>query len=274
MKLDRTIAAAARGVPSSGALFAIVCWLIILAAYMVTLGVARDLTLLQALVGGLANAFPTGLVGLAAYWVVRKALTGRSLLMQAPGHLIVGALFSLMTYWLITVMLGIAGAASIVEFSVRPFPHPASAWQLLQNFTTYGVIATLAYLHARPAAATVVLPNTAAERSPALTRYFIKSGDDFIPMDVNKIVSIAGADDYCEVATLEGRHLARMTLTEFAETLDPSRFIRVHRSRIISVQHIQRAEPAGGGRLLVHMENGESIPASRSGAKRLRDLSF
>ncbi len=272
MKFDRTLAAAAQSIRPSGLAFAVMCGLAVLGAYAVTLGIARDLTLFQALVGGAANALPTTLFGIGAYWLVRKQLIGRPFLIQAPAHVVVGLLYAITTYWLITVMLGVAGAASIVEFSVRPFPHPASAWQILQNFTTYGIIATLAHLHANAATGTLVLPQAAAERGPALTRYFIKSGDDFIPMDVDKIVSIAGADDYCEVATLEGRHLARMTLAEFEQALDPARFIRVHRSRIISVQHVQRAEPAGGGRLLVHMENGESIPASRSGSKRLRDL--
>lgn len=238
-------------------------------AYAVTLGVARNLTPWQSLIGGAANAIPTVFLGIAAYWGVRTFLIGRPLFIQIPGHAITGAVFALSTYWLITVMLGIASAASIVEFSVRPFPHPASSWQLLQNLTTYGVIAALAYLHAYPASATVALPGATAQ---PLNRYLIKSGDDFIPMDVDKIVSISGADDYSEVATLEGRHLARMTLAQFEQALDPTRFIRIHRSRIISVQHIQRAEPAGGGRLLVHMENGESIPASRAGSKRLRDL--
>lgn len=272
MKIDWRIKAAALGAPANGVVFALACAVVVLAAYAVTLGAARSLTPLQAFVGAAANTIPTVLFGLAAYWVVRTWLAGRSLLVQIPGHLITGGLFSLLTYWLITVMLGVAGAASIVEFSVRPFPHPASWWQLLQNLTTYGIIATLGYLHARPASAAVTLPGAADAPPQPLSRYFIKSGDDFIPMDVDKIVSIAGADDYSEVATLEGKHLARMTLTEFERALDPARFIRIHRSRIINVQHVQRAESAGGGRLLVHMENGESIPASRSGSKRLREM--
>jgi len=271
MKIDWPIKAATLGPPANGVVFAGVCGVVVLAAYGAVFYVARDFTVLQALAGGAANAIPTSLFGLAAYWVVRAYLVDRPLLLQVAGHAVIGALFSILTYWLITVLLGVAGAASVTEFSVRPFPHPASAWQLLQNLTTYGIIATLAYLHARPASATVALPGAAAPVQP-LSRYFIKSGDDFVPMDVDKIVSIAGADDYSEVATLEGKHLARMTLTEFEQALDPARFIRIHRSRIINVQHVQRAEPAGGGRLLVHMENGESIPASRSGSKRLRDL--
>lgn len=271
MKIDWPIKAAVLGPPANGVVFGSLCGALVLAAYAVVFYVARDFTVLQALIGGAANAFPTTLFGLAAYWVVRIYLVDQPLLVQIGGHAVTGALFSVLTYWLITVMLGVAGAASVVEFSVRPFPHPASAWQLLQNLTTYGIIATLAYLHTRPESATIALPGAGAPSQP-LSRYFIKSGDDFVPMDVDKIVSIAGADDYSEVATLEGKHLARMTLTEFEQALDTGRFIRVHRSRIINVQYVRRAEPAGGGRLLVHMENGESIPASRSGSKRLRDL--
>lgn len=271
MKIEWPIKAETLGTPANGVVFAAICGAVVLAAYATVFMIARDFTLLQAFVGGLANAVPTSFFGLAAYWFVRAYIVGRPLLLQVAGHAVAGALFSLLTYWLITILLGVAGAASVTEFSVRPFPHPASAWQLLQNLTTYGIIATLAYLHARPASATIALPGAAAPATP-LSRYFIKSGDDLVPMDVDKIVSIAGADDYSEVATLEGKRLARMTLTEFEQALDPARFIRIHRSRIISVQHVQRAEPAGGGRLLVHMENGESIPASRSGSKRLKDM--
>jgi two-component system LytT family response regulator len=271
MKHDRTINAAAQGPQPSALAFAVACTAVVFVAYAITFVVARNFTLFQAAIGSAANTIPTVLFGLGAYWLVRTYLVVRNPIIQAAGHLAIGAAFSLLAYWLITVLLGIATSASVVEFTVRPFPHPASTWQLLQNFTTYGIFATLAYVHVRPASASVALPQ-AAERTQPLSRYFIKSGDDFVPMDVDKIVSIAGADDYCEVATLDGRHLAKMTLAEFEQALDPTRFIRIHRSRIVSVQHVQRAEPAGGGRLLVHMANGESIPASRTGSKRLREM--
>jgi len=88
---------------------------------------------------------------------------------------------------------------------------------------------------------------------------------------VAAIVSITGADDYAEVATLHGKHLVRLTLAEFEKALDGARFIRVHRSRIVNVDRVSRAEPAGGGRMLLHMENGEMISTSRAGARLLRD---
>jgi DNA-binding LytR/AlgR family response regulator len=84
-------------------------------------------------------------------------------------------------------------------------------------------------------------------------------------------VSIAGADDYTEVRTLSSKHLVRVTLAEFAKSLDPAKYIRVHRSWIVNTDRVARAEPAGGGRLLLHMETGETISTSREGAKLLRN---
>jgi two-component system LytT family response regulator len=66
----------------------------------------------------------------------------------------------------------------------------------------------------------------------------------------------------------------RMTLSEFEQSLDPGRFIRVHRSRIVNFERIARAEPAGGGRLLLHMDDGEAIAASRAGSRILRERSL
>jgi DNA-binding LytR/AlgR family response regulator len=62
-----------------------------------------------------------------------------------------------------------------------------------------------------------------------------------------------------------------MTLADFENVLGPKSFIRVHRSWIVNVDRIARAEPAGGGRMLLHMENGEMIQCSRTGSRLLKD---
>ncbi|RAO74513.1 hypothetical protein CA260_20375 [Dyella jiangningensis] len=110
-----------------------------------------------------------------------------------------------------------------------------------------------------------------AGMQPDRSRYFVRIGDELRPIDMNAVVSIGGADDYAEVWTLTGRHLVRMTLAEFTKSLDPAKYARVHRSWIVNVHRIARAEPAGGGRLLLHMETGQTISTSRTGAKLLRD---
>ena len=248
---------------------------IVMIAYALTLAVANRLGAFDALAAGAANAVPVLLFGMAAYLIVRDRIAGRAPVLQVAAHLALAAVFALLAYWLLVVLLGLLQGVSATEFDVRPFPDRAMAWQLLQNVTTYGIVATLAHLDARVASpvAHLLEPGAPAEdeRERPFSRYFIRTGDDLRPIDVDEIVSISGADDYAEVSTTAGRHLVRMTLAEFERALDPGRFIRVHRSRIVNLARIARAEPAGGGRMLLHMEDGEMIQASRAGSRLLRD---
>jgi hypothetical protein len=248
---------------------------IVFTAYTSTLWVANDLTVGNAAVNGAANAVGVVLFGLAARSIILTRLVGRNPTIQIAGHMLLGAAFALLSYWSATVLLGLVNGESPTEFIVQSFPKRAMAWQLLENVTTYGIIAVLSYLQAPGERDSVILSDTRGDEESgsgtALSRYFIRSGEDIKPIDVGTIVSIAGADDYAEVATTEGRHLVRMTLAEFERALDPGRFMRIHRSRIVNIERIERAEPAGGGRLLLHMQDGEAIPASRTGARILRE---
>jgi hypothetical protein len=244
---------------------------IVFAAYALALSVGHDSGLWSAVPGAAANTIPAVGFGLIAYVVARRWLVGRRAAVQVGGHLLLGAAYALLSYWLLIVLLGAVTGISVIKFDVEPFPVRASVWQLLQNVTTYGIIAALAYRGTGKSEVTLVLADGRDEPRSGLSRYFIRSGDEIQPIEVDTIVSISGADDYAEVTTLGGKHLVRMTLSEFEKSLDPSRFIRVHRSRIVNVERIARAEPAGGGRLLLHMQDGEAIAASRTGSRLLRD---
>ena len=103
-----------------------------------------------------------------------------------------------------------------------------------------------------------------------MARYLIRDEEGLRPLEVAQIVTITGAQDYSEVATLNGRHLVRMTLGDFERLLDRSQFVRVHRSTIISLAHLDVAEAAGGGRMIARMADGQTIQVSRSGAACLR----
>jgi two-component system, LytTR family, response regulator len=223
----------------------------------------------------LRNLAPLVLLTLA----VRPLLTGvvaRLRPMAALGaHIVLAGAFSFLWYWLLMVLIGLSLGDTFTEFAVRAFfPGPAVAWQLLQGITVYALVAALTYLRAEPELPSFVVaagPERSGNTDQSLSRYFIRQGEDIHPLDVSQIVSITGADDYAEVATVAGRHLVRMTLADFEKALEGGSFIRVHRSRIVNVDRIIRAEPAGGGRMLLHMENGEMIQASRAGTKLLRD---
>jgi hypothetical protein len=227
----------------------------------------------EAAASSLRNLIPLAIVSAAARPVIARQLIGRSLGRQLLGHVLLGAAYTLLLYWLLMVLIGVAEGNSFTQFVVRAFfPTGAVAWQLLQGVTFYALVASLTYLRAQPPghALPFAVPDTAA-RDYSPSRYFIRVGEDIQPIEIARIVSIKGADDYAEVATLDGRHLVRTTLAEFENTLEGDNFIRVHRSHIVNVDHVARAEPAGGGRMLLHMHNGEMIAASRAGSRLLRD---
>lgn len=254
----------------------------VLAAYTATLYVANDLPLGQALLGGLANTIPVVVFGGAARWLIMHKLAGRTPWRQAAGHIVLGTAFALLALWLLFILLGMLNNVSPVQFNVAPFTARGNAWQLLENVTTYAAVAMLAYVQSlqrsakRASAATPRLPEPTEQLQgvspqPAKTaRHFVRRGEDILPVDLDRIVCITGADDYSEVSTLDHTHLVKMTLTEFAEVLDPARFLRVHRSAIVNLECVERAESAGGGRMLVHMSNGQTIKASRAGSQLLR----
>jgi two-component system LytT family response regulator len=247
---------------------------LVFVAYTLTLWSANRPTFPVAVGGGVANTIPVVIGGLIVRRVIVTRLLGKGRLLQAAGHAVLCLFFSFGAYWLLIVLLGVGNSPSPWNFVVKNFVIRGMSWQLLENVTTYGVIAALVYARAaRPAAGSdpvgqLVPPAPAAQKDPS--RFLVRTGDEIRPIDFDRVVSIAGADDYAELSTLDGKRLVAMTLAEFEATLDPARFVRVHRSRIVNLDFVDRAEPAGAGRLLVHMRTGEKVSTSRAGAKLLK----
>ena len=165
--------------------------------------------------------------------------------------------------------VALTGTAIGYAFRVTGFSGPALAWQLFQGLVLYTAVAAITYAQHSPCGPGAT--NSSADAG-WLQRYLIRSGEGFHPIDVDQIITITGAHDYSEVTTSDSRHLVRLSLAQFELRLDPHRFMRVHRSTIIHVAHLERAELAGGGRMLAFMSNGESVAVSRAGVKALRTL--
>jgi hypothetical protein len=252
---------------------------IVFIVYTLTLwtAYAYQISVASALRGGASNTLPVVICGLAARRIIIRGLIGRGLVVQALGHTILCALFSLTAYWILIVLLSATSSSSVWNFVVKNFVVRGMSWQLLENVTTYGVLAALTYARAySQAAKSAVVPvsvESVAMPAPSPkepSRYLVRIGDELRPIDVDRIVSISGADDYAEITTLDGKRLVTMTLAEFEATLDPVRFIRIHRSRIVNLDYVERAEPAGSGRLLLHMQNGDTIATSRAGGRAVK----
>ena len=274
----------------------------IFVAYTVTIRVALGLDLIGCLLGGAANTIPVVIFGMAVRHIIMRRLLGKPLEIQLAAHLGLCAAFSALSYCLLIVLLGLFYGAGSNGFVVRPFTVSGTAWQSLENVTTYALIAAVSHLQtlnnvsqasrqAATAGSEAHLGEVGARTSPPvdsppraigdteaatgaeteISRYFVKIGEELHPLDIDTVVSINGADDYSEVTTVTGKHLVRVTLADFAKSLDASKYVRVHRSWIVNPHRVARAEPAGGGRLILHMETGQTISTSRDGAKLLRN---
>ena len=227
----------------------------------------------QALADALANVLPLALLAAAVRAILRAEVMRRSPTVQALSHAVLALAFTFLWYAGLIVSLALLSGVEGRGVAVSGFSGPALTWQVFQGLILYGAVAAVCYaVRGGREAATVEMFGPPSAPAP-LVRYLIRSSDDEItPVEVDDIVSITGAQDYAEVATLRGRHLVSLTLTEFEARLDPTSFVRVHRSAIINLRRLAKAEPAGSGRWLAHMTTGETVQVSRSGAQALRRL--
>jgi hypothetical protein len=243
--------------------------LVMYLAYLPILALTFGLAPLALLLTAAANVAPVALLGLPVRQMLKRFVLGRAAVAQIAAHCALSLLFTILWFWLLMVLLGAASGLNAVQFSVRPFLGPAAAWQLFQGLFVYALIAVAVHAEALAERARRVAAEAAAP-APQRPRLFIKQEDELRPLDIDSIILIRGADDYSEVVTGKANHLVRMTLTVLAAKLGDG-FIRVHRSCLVNLDRIARVEPAGGGRMLVHMESGEMVQSSRAGAKLLRD---
>ncbi len=82
---------------------------------------------------------------------------------------------------------------------------------------------------------------------------------------VADIVWVGAADYYAELHTRDGKtHLVRETMQHLESRLDPTSFVRVHRTAIVRVDQVAELRSFGGDRSMVVLRDGTRVPLSRS----------
>lgn len=84
------------------------------------------------------------------------------------------------------------------------------------------------------------------------------------------IIAILGADDYAELRLSGARSLLHSARLDRLEAQLPSAFLRVHRSVIANLAHVERLE-RDGSRWRLHMSEGAPLPVSRARLAAVRD---
>lgn len=71
---------------------------------------------------------------------------------------------------------------------------------------------------------------------------FVKDGYDYVRIDPSKLLYVESDDNYVTFYEDSKRAIVRMTLTETLENLPADKFMRVHKSYIISLAKIEKIE--------------------------------
>ncbi len=108
----------------------------------------------------------------------------------------------------------------------------------------------------------------------ALARVFVRERGRIVPVAVREIDRLEAEDGYVALWVRGKRHLVQLPLAEFVKRLDPSRFIRIHRSHVVNLDGIVALVPWDAGRLQVELRDGARLVASRAGSQALRDLTL
>lgn len=112
----------------------------------------------------------------------------------------------------------------------------------------------------------------AAARPPAqyADRIPVREGTSVVIIPAAKLDYVEAQDDYVVLVSQGKKHLKQQTISSLEAALDPSRFLRIHRSYIVNLERVARLEPYGKDSYVAVLADRVQLPVSRAGYSRLR----
>ena len=105
-----------------------------------------------------------------------------------------------------------------------------------------------------------------------MTRLFVRVGVAIVPVAVAAVSWFEARGDYVAAHAGPARHLLHLSLNRLEARLDPERFVRIHRTHIVNLDHVTAFRREGKGRLVAELADGTRLAVSRSRAHDLRSL--
>lgn len=96
-----------------------------------------------------------------------------------------------------------------------------------------------------------------------LTRIAVRSLSRIVIVPVHEIVRLEAEDNYVRIWA-DRPYLHKETLKGLCAKLDPSEFLRVHRSHVVNLRLVRELHPLMHGEFRVVLANGTAITSGRS----------
>lgn len=103
-------------------------------------------------------------------------------------------------------------------------------------------------------------------------RVLVRDGSRVHVIPVQKIDYVHAQDDYVSFASEGKQYLKDQTLGDVETSLDPAKFVRIHRSYILNVERLTRVELDERENRVAVLGDGCRLPVSRAGYARLSAL--
>ena len=127
-------------------------------------------------------------------------------------------------------------------------------------------------LRGKPGVRPEELAAAARPQGTWLERIVVRDGPRVQIIPVEKLAAAGAQDDYVALRSEGKTYLKSQTLASLAASLDPARFVRVHRSHLIRLEHLDRLEAYAKGSYVAILTDGSRVPVSREGHARLKTL--
>ncbi len=111
-----------------------------------------------------------------------------------------------------------------------------------------------------------------SQRSGPISRIFVRSGRAILPIAVDQVSWFEADGDYVALHAGRARHLVHVALSRLESRLEPTRFMRIHRTSIVNLDHVRAFRAIANGRLVAELLDGTQLEVSRAKARELRAL--
>lgn len=103
-------------------------------------------------------------------------------------------------------------------------------------------------------------------------RLAIKTNGRVVFLNLDEIHWIEAAANYVRLNTGKDSYLYRETISRLSARLNPSYFIRIHRSMIVNVRKVKELIPVNCGEYVMVLHSGKELPCSRGYRANLQHL--
>jgi len=103
-------------------------------------------------------------------------------------------------------------------------------------------------------------------------RIVVKDGERFDFVPVESIDWIESANNYVQLHCGTRHHLLSESMTNLEGRLNPARFLRVHRGRIVNISRIEAIHPLMGGTYELELRSGTRLSTGRQYKNQIQSL--